>query len=49
VAAPKIAAGLRRGKAVIIPGLRANLIAWTSRHFPELFSKSCELLLAWKF
>lgn len=48
-AARKIARGIRRHKAVIIPGLRARTIAWTARHFPEIFAKSCRWLLRWKF
>ena len=49
VAATKIARGIRRHKPVIIPGVRANLMAGTARHFPELFARSSELLLRWKF
>ena len=49
VAATKIARGIRRHKPVIIPGVRASLMAWTARHFPELFARSSELLLRWKF
>lgn len=49
VAARQIAQGIARNKAVIIPGARARLMAWTARHFPWLFGKSSELLLRWKF
>jgi len=49
VAAKKIAAGLNRNKALIVPGFRANLMTKIARHFPRSFSKSTELLLGWKF
>ena len=49
VAVQKIARGIRRNRAIIIPGARAKLMAWTARHFPWLFSKTSELLLRWKF
>ena len=35
--------------AVIIPGVRAKLMVWTARHFPELFARCSILLLRWKF
>ena len=49
IAAAKIASGLRRGSALIIPGVRASMVAWIARHFPGLFSKWSTLLLYWKF
>jgi short-subunit dehydrogenase len=49
VAAQKIARSIARGKSVIVPGVRANLMAWIARHFPELFARSSELLLRWRF
>lgn len=49
LAARKIARGIRRNKAVIIPGVVANLLAATARHFPGLFNWSCALMLKWKF
>jgi len=44
-----IALGIRKRQAVIIPGIRASVVVWTARHFPELFARSSELLLRWKF
>lgn len=49
IAARKIARGLRKNQAVIIPGIRATSMVWIARHFPELFARSSELLLRWKF
>ncbi|MEH6583406.1 MAG: SDR family NAD(P)-dependent oxidoreductase [Halioglobus sp.] len=49
VAAEKIAQGIHKHKAVIIPGVRANVMVWMSRCFPELFARSSELLLRWRF
>ena len=49
LAATKIARGLRRRKAVVVPGIRAVVMIWASRHFPEIFARSCELLLRCKF
>jgi short-subunit dehydrogenase len=49
VAVQKIARGIGRNKALIIPGARARLMAWTARTFPWLFGKITELLLRWKF
>ena len=49
VAAQKIAYGLEKRKSVVIPGVRANIMVWCARHFPELFAKGSELLLRWKF
>ncbi len=49
VVAAKIAKGLQRKKTLIVPGVRASLMAWTARHFPELFAWSSALLLRWKF
>ena len=49
VAARKIARGIHKRKAVVIPGVRARLVAGTARHFPELFARSAGLLLQWKF
>ncbi len=49
VAVRKIARGIGRNRALIIPGARARLMAWTARHFPWLFGKTSELLLRWKF
>lgn len=49
VAARKIEKGIARGKAVIVPGIRAGLLVWTERHFPELFARSLGLLLRWRF
>jgi 3-dehydrosphinganine reductase len=49
VAAVKIARGISKHKAVVIPGVRASMMVWTARHFPELFARSSELLLRWKF
>lgn len=49
VAVREIARGIDRNKALIIPGTRAKLMAWTARHFPWLFGKTSELLLRWKF
>lgn len=48
-AAKKIVKGIRKHKPVIIPGIRANMMVWVARHFPELFARSSELLLRWKF
>jgi hypothetical protein len=49
LAAKKIACGIRRNKAVIIPGVMANLLEMIARHFPGLFSWSSGILLKWKF
>jgi 3-dehydrosphinganine reductase len=49
VAAQKIAHGLEKRKSVVIPGIRANIMVWCARHFPELFAKGSEVLLRWKF
>jgi 3-dehydrosphinganine reductase len=49
VVARKIARGIDRRKALIVPGVRAGLMVWTSRHFPGLFAWSSERLLRWKF
>jgi 3-dehydrosphinganine reductase len=49
VAVQRIARGIDRNKALIIPGARARLMGWIARHFPWLFGKSSELLLRWKF
>ena len=49
IAATKIARGLRRRKAVVVPGIRAGVMIWAARHFPEIFARSCELLVRWKF
>jgi 3-dehydrosphinganine reductase len=49
VAAIKIARGISKHKAVVIPGVRASMMVWVARHFPELFARSSELLLRWKF
>ena len=49
VAARKIARGLRRRKAVIVPGFRAGLMVWMARHFPGILARCSELLLRWKF
>ncbi|MEH6592871.1 MAG: SDR family NAD(P)-dependent oxidoreductase [Halioglobus sp.] len=49
VAAQKIARGIEKHKAVIIPGVRAGVMVWMSRCFPELFARSSELLLRWRF
>ncbi len=49
VAVQRIARGIDRNKALIIPGARANMMAWIARHFPWLFGKTSELLLRWKF
>ncbi len=49
VAAKKIARGISKHQAVIIPGIRASIMAWTARHFPELFARSSQWLLRWKF
>ena len=49
VAVQKIARGIDRNKALIIPSARANMMAWIARHFPWLFGKTSELLLRWKF
>ncbi len=49
VAARQIASGLRRQKAFVIPGFRANIVAWTAQHFPGLSNASIDLLRRWKF
>jgi 3-dehydrosphinganine reductase len=49
VAAEKIARGITKHKAVIIPGVRAGIMVGMSRHFPELFARCSQLLLRWKF
>lgn len=49
VAAEKIAKGIGKRRAIIIPGVRAKLMVWTARHFPELFARCSILLLRWKF
>ena len=48
-AARKIAAGIEKGKAVIIPGFRAGLVACMARLSPGLFAKGAELLLRYRF
>lgn len=45
----EVARGIDRHKAVIVPGFRAGLMVWTSRHFPGLFAWSSGRLLRWKF
>jgi 3-dehydrosphinganine reductase len=49
VVAQKIARGLDKRKPIVIPGVRANIMVWCARHFPELFARGSELLLRWKF
>jgi len=49
VAVQRIARGIDRNKALIIPGARASMLAWMARRFPWLFGKTSELLLRWKF
>ena len=49
VAAVKIARGIARGKFLIVPGVRAQLMVWIARHFPEVFARSSQALLNWKF
>lgn len=48
-AARKIARGIRKKQAVIVPGVRASVILWCERHFQDTFSRVSELLLRWKF
>lgn len=49
VVAKKIASGIDKRKAVIVPGARARLMVWIDRHFPRLFAWSSKRLLRWKF
>ena len=49
VAAKKIARGIRKKQAVIVPGVRASVILWCARHFQDTFGRVSELLLRWKF
>jgi short-subunit dehydrogenase len=48
-AAVKIARGISRRKRVIIPGLRAGIVAWTAQHFPGLFESAGNVLLHRRF
>jgi len=48
-AAKKIAAGIEKGKAVIIPGFRAGIVACIARLSPGLFAKGTEILLRYRF
>jgi len=49
VVAKKIASGIDKRKAVIVPGARARLMVWIDRHFPRFFAWSSRRLLRWKF
>jgi short-subunit dehydrogenase len=49
LAARRIVRGIRRQKALIVPGYRASITAGIARVFPALFDASCTLLLRWRF